>query len=781
MSLTLRIRPVHLALCVLLLLSSLPPALGVGAAYAVSFGPATAAATPAPTPSVTTSPLSPTATTTATASMTSTMSVTVTPTASAPTLAVPTKGLSATATARATTTATTGGPATTPVATPSVTSPTALLGAPVTVPARASATATDRTLSPHGAGRSAPTPSPTAGGGVHPFSNINICPPSWSCADIGNPPAAGTQTLSNDTWTVTGGGQDIGGTADQFHFVWQGLPGNGSVSARVVSQTITGPWTKAGVMVRADTTASAPFYAVVLIGTTFQVDIRATAGGGMVNPAGTTSATPAYFKITRAGDTFTAYTSGDGVSWAVVPNSRFTFAPGVMPAAALAGLCVDASSASATSTATFDTVVVGTPLSWNPSVTTMAAARTGAATALGLNGAVYVFGGSDGTTDTNSLSIYNPTTNAWTQGAALPTTRTDAQAVTLPDGRIAVLGGEAGCGPALPCASGGRVFATVEIYTPSSDSWTTAAPMPVARERFAAVLYHGQVYVIGGGDGTAIVHRVDVYDPGTNSWSPAGTAPDLTATPDLMAPAAVVDARGAIDVIGGFDGVDPPGNFLYVYNGTGWSSGPPLPHYVQGGAATLGPDGRVDLLGGYDGGQFLPTTQIYDPGANSWTYGPPLPTALYRRGVVTLPNGQLLVLGGNGVGGTSGAMAFYGPTIAATPDGGSPGSTTTLIGQGFTPGGAVAVAWGGAGGAPITADATGALTLTLTVPTTVTRGENTITAQDLTATYPVTTSYAGSGLVWNTGLTALPQGRENPAGALGQNGHIYVFGVGLLT
>src|SRR6266566_1605692 len=45
----------------------------------------------------------------------------------------------------------------------------------------------------------------------------------WSGADIGNPALAGSDSLSNGTWTISGSGTDIGGTADQFHFVWQPL------------------------------------------------------------------------------------------------------------------------------------------------------------------------------------------------------------------------------------------------------------------------------------------------------------------------------------------------------------------------------------------------------------------------------------------------------------------------------------------------------------------------------------------------------------------------------
>src|SRR5207253_2898724 len=47
------------------------------------------------------------------------------------------------------------------------------------------------------------------------------CPSGWSCADVGSPTPAGSQSLSSGTWTIQAGGADIWGTSDQFHFDWQ--------------------------------------------------------------------------------------------------------------------------------------------------------------------------------------------------------------------------------------------------------------------------------------------------------------------------------------------------------------------------------------------------------------------------------------------------------------------------------------------------------------------------------------------------------------------------------
>ena len=52
------------------------------------------------------------------------------------------------------------------------------------------------------------------------------------------------------TYTMTGSGADIWGNADEFHFAYKMLTGQGSIVARVESVQETNAWAKAGVMIR---------------------------------------------------------------------------------------------------------------------------------------------------------------------------------------------------------------------------------------------------------------------------------------------------------------------------------------------------------------------------------------------------------------------------------------------------------------------------------------------------------------------------------------------------
>ena len=78
---------------------------------------------------------------------------------------------------------------------------------------------------------------------------------------------------------MSGAGADIWGASDQFQYVYQPLDGNGTIVAAVTAVQGQDPWTKVGVMIRADLTADGA-YAMVAVtpsnGTIFQS--RATSG-----------------------------------------------------------------------------------------------------------------------------------------------------------------------------------------------------------------------------------------------------------------------------------------------------------------------------------------------------------------------------------------------------------------------------------------------------------------------------------------------------------------------
>ena len=91
----------------------------------------------------------------------------------------------------------------------------------------------------------------------------------------------------------------------------------------MTSQTNSSSNAKAGVMLRATTDPGSPEYSVLVSpGAGIKVQERSTQGGTttkLANPAGTV---PAYLEATRTGNSYSAYTSADGVTWALIPDPR---------------------------------------------------------------------------------------------------------------------------------------------------------------------------------------------------------------------------------------------------------------------------------------------------------------------------------------------------------------------------------------------------------------------------------------------------------------------------
>ncbi len=139
-----------------------------------------------------------------------------------------------------------------------------------------------------------------------------------------------------------------------------------------------------------------------------------------------------------------------------------------------------------------------------------------------LNGKIYVIGGSKspGTAGTgnfvNSNQVYDPQTNSWGLAANFPSFATYGAATTT-DGYLA---------PSLLYFIGGFFINSfsnsVHVYNASSNSWSKGASMPTARAYLGVVALNDILYAIGGFDGTNWLDTVEQYTP-----VGYGTAPPL--------------------------------------------------------------------------------------------------------------------------------------------------------------------------------------------------------------------------------------------------------------
>ena len=181
-------------------------------------------------------------------------------------------------------------------------------------------------------------------------------PPGWSDTDVGTPGQAGSASFNSGTFTVNGGGADIWGRSDNFHYGSESVTGTVTITARVVSQQNTNAWAKSGVMIRETTAANSSFVHVfVTPGHGVNMQYRASTGASAVQlgqVAGPVA--PTWVRLVRSGNTFTGSTSADGVTWTSVGTISVTMASGVQ-----AGLSVTAHNNTALNTSTFDNVSVG--------------------------------------------------------------------------------------------------------------------------------------------------------------------------------------------------------------------------------------------------------------------------------------------------------------------------------------------------------------------------------------------------------------------------------------
>lgn len=184
-------------------------------------------------------------------------------------------------------------------------------------------------------------------------------PVPWLTADIGAVGQAGSAGYSAGTFTVTGSGADIEGTADAFRSVYQTIGPNGEIRARVVNVQGTDPWAKAGVMIREGLASNAVNAAMVVTasnGVEFQR--RIIAGGGTSSTVVSGALAPQWVRLVRsATNSFSGYYSADGTNWNQVGTN--TSIP--LGNNALAGMAVTAHNNGLLNVSTFDRVTLNQP------------------------------------------------------------------------------------------------------------------------------------------------------------------------------------------------------------------------------------------------------------------------------------------------------------------------------------------------------------------------------------------------------------------------------------
>jgi N-acetylneuraminic acid mutarotase len=207
-------------------------------------------------------------------------------------------------------------------------------------------------------------------------------------------------------------------------------------------------------------------------------------------------------------------------------------------------------------------------------------------------GKFYAVGGKNSSGHLNTLLIFEPDTNSWSQGANLPGEAVENTAAVALNGKIYVFGGST--------APFSGAVSNAAVYDPSADTWTQLADMPTARGGVTAQAVNGQIYVMGGmSDLGASLDVVEVYNPAANAWQ---AAPSLIYVRDNSG-SALLDGK------------------IYVFGG------------------------RNREANGSTIQEAMMTVEMFDPVINSWIEMTPMPTG--RRAMsVGIINGKAQIAGG---------------------------------------------------------------------------------------------------------------------------------------
>ncbi|MGH7995576.1 MAG: Ig-like domain-containing protein [Opitutaceae bacterium] len=191
-------------------------------------------------------------------------------------------------------------------------------------------------------------------------------PAGWTNQDIGDPSKAGSTSYSGGTYTMSAAGTGIWHSSDQFQYAYQPITGDCTIVAKVDSVQLVGStgFEHAGIMIRQSLDADSAYagaYETASNGMFFEA--RTTAGGSSVDSGnGTDDPCPYWLELVRSGNTFTAYSSADGLAWNML-GSPITIS---MSSTVYVGLAGSSEVTTTATTAVFEGVSIanGLPAGW---------------------------------------------------------------------------------------------------------------------------------------------------------------------------------------------------------------------------------------------------------------------------------------------------------------------------------------------------------------------------------------------------------------------------------
>lgn len=181
---------------------------------------------------------------------------------------------------------------------------------------------------------------------------------------------------------------------------------------------------------------------------------------------------------------------------------------------------------------------------------TMPNAHGAGPVAAAVNGVVYVIGGSDFATKwtLSTVDAFDTATGTWSTKRPMPTDRNSAAAAVV-NNRICVVGGS---NSGMSSVRWRPTLSSMECYDPVTDSWSSGPAMPTERQGLGFDTLGSFAYAVGGVCCAIVSSQplatAERYDAVANSWSM------IAALPTARSYLAVVGADDLLFAIGGYGG-----------------------------------------------------------------------------------------------------------------------------------------------------------------------------------------------------------------------------------
>jgi hypothetical protein len=251
------------------------------------------------------------------------------------------------------------------------------------------------------------------------------------------------------------------------------------------------------------------------------------------------------------------------------------------------------------------------------------------------NGKVLIAGGSF---DTGTAELFDPISGAFTSTSnTMTSSRFTPTATLLPNGKVLIAGGLTANVPTD----------TAELFDPDSSTFAALPPMTSPRDLHTATLLpSGKVLITGGWRSGTNLNTAELFDPNSGTFKSLSH----TMTIERNGHSATLLATGKVLIAGGDAGaaalVTNTAEIFDPVTETFTSLPNTMTVTRANHSATLLPNGKVLIAGGYDGSSYSDTAELFDPVSSTFTATPPMNLGRDVHSATLLANGKVLIAGG---------------------------------------------------------------------------------------------------------------------------------------